>query len=107
MKALKIHLGLGLALVLGANSAQAGCIGPTIMGKCQGSEVLWDTHPIDQRHPDPPPGFYWDWRGTKEYRQNPYNFDPFTGREPHDSHWHDSYDFDPWDSSIIIYRWGR
>jgi len=105
MKALKVSLGLGLALVLAASSARAGCIGPTIMGKCEGAEVPWDTHPFGQRHPDPPPDFHLDWRGTEEYWENPQNFDPFTGRDPHDSHWFDSYDFDPWDS-LIINRWG-
>ena len=89
MKTLLIGLSVGLVCVLGTNAARAGCIGPTIMGKCEGAEVPWDTHVPDQEHPAPPAGFQWDWHGTDEYRRHPENFDPFTGRDPHDSHWLD------------------
>lgn len=85
----KIAIGFGLVWLLSTSAVWAGCIGPTIMGECEGAEVPWDTHPLGQKHPDPSAGFYWDWRGTEEYRQNPQDFDPFSGRDPHDSHWHD------------------
>jgi hypothetical protein len=65
------------------------------MGKCEGTEVPWDTHPPGQEHPDPPAGFHWDWRSTDEYQQHPERFDPFTGRDPHDSHWLDQ-DWQDW-----------
>lgn len=85
----KVAIGFSLMSLLSGNIAWAGCIGPTIMGKCEGAEVPWDTHSPGQKHQDPPAGFYWDWRGTEKYRRNPHDVDPFTGRDPHDSHWHD------------------
>jgi hypothetical protein len=89
MKLFTFAVGVGVLFLAASSSVWAGCIGPTIMGKCEGAEVPWDTHPFGQKHPNPPPGFYWDWRGTEDYRQRPQDFDPFTGRDPHDSHWHD------------------
>ena len=80
-------VGLGLAILVSTNAASAGCIGPTIMGRCEGQEVPWDTHPLGGQHPEPPAGFEWDWRGTQEYLRQPENFDPFSGHDPHDSHW--------------------
>lgn len=69
--------------------AVAGCIGPVIMGRCQGQEVPWDTHPMPEyREQRPaPPGFYWDKRGTETQGRHPEWINPFTGRDPHDSNW--------------------
>ncbi len=75
-------------LIVGAGSASAGCIGPVINGQCEGQAVPWDTHPPQEQHPDPPAGFQWDWRGTAEQQRHPTEIDPFTGRDPHDSQWH-------------------
>lgn len=68
-------------------AVQAGCIGAIVNGRCMGKQVPWDTHMPKQQHPDPPPGWYWDYRGTDEYQRRPQDFDPFTGRDPHDSQW--------------------
>lgn len=74
-----------------AAPAQAGCIGPVIMGECEGSEVPWDTHPNGYEEPRPAsPGFYWDKRGTKVQADHPEWVNPLTGRDPHDSNWFDN-----------------
>lgn len=79
--------GLGFVLLVSVRVAQAGCIGPVIMGECKGADVPWDTHPLGRQHPEPPAGAQWDWRGTKEQRQHPNEINPFTGHDPQDSHW--------------------
>ena len=88
------------ALVIAAIAgiAEAGCIGPVIMGKCQGQQVPWDTHTAAPKHPNPPPGFYWDWRGTSEARKHWDSVDPLTGKDAHDSQWSEPDRTDPDDS---------
>jgi hypothetical protein len=83
-------------LALGAlsSTAWAGCIGPVIMGECQGSSVPWDTHPAGvPASPQPPAGFYWDHRPelAAPAAENPWQWmnrqqsvNPFTGRDAHD-----------------------
>lgn len=79
-----------LAAILWAAEVTAGCIGPVIMGKCEGSEVPWDSHPPAYEEPRPaPPGFHWDKRGTEIQERHPEWVDPFTGRDAHDSRWFD------------------
>lgn len=80
---------ISVIIFLWVGQALAGCIGPVIMGKCQGQTVPWDTHQ-DPRYetPQAPPGFYWDKRGTEYERKNPGLVDPFTGRDPNDSDWY-------------------
>jgi hypothetical protein len=78
---------LGFVLLVSARAAQAGCIGPVIMGECKGQDVPWDTHPPGEQHTEPPAGSQWDWRGTHEQRQHPNEINPFTGHDPQDSHW--------------------
>jgi hypothetical protein len=66
----------------------AGCIGPVIMGKCQGQAVDWDTHSSGYQEPRPAgAGFYWDKRGTPQAQQQPGAVNPFTGQDAHDSRW--------------------
>ncbi len=78
---------IGMVLLIGsAGAVSAGCIGPVIMGKCEGTSVPWDTHAPAQQHPNPPPGFYYDWRGTQEEPKH-HDINPFTGRDANDSHW--------------------
>jgi hypothetical protein len=89
MKTCAIGLGIGLAYLFVTTVAHAGCIGPMIMGVCHGTEVPWDTHTVEDSHPDPPPGFYYDWRGTREEQRHFDDINPFTGRDAHDSHWGD------------------
>lgn len=62
----------------------AGCIGPIIMGECKGQSVPFDTHPQGPSQ-TPPPGFYYDKRGTSEERKNPGAINPFTGRDANDA----------------------
>lgn len=79
-----------IAAALAASPASAGCIGPVIMGECKGSEVPWDTHPPGyEEDRAAPPGFHWDKRGTRTQERHPEWVDPFTGQDPHDSHWFD------------------
>ena len=41
----------------------AGCLGPVIMGQCQGTTTPRDTHPAGTPpSPQPPPGTSWDHR---------------------------------------------
>lgn len=82
------------ALLLTATTkAAAGCIGPVIMGTCQGQSVPWDTHPATIPLPSlpmqapAPAGFYWDYRGTPRQRYKPEWINPFTGRDAHNSDW--------------------
>jgi hypothetical protein len=79
--------GLGFVLLAGTGVANAGCIGPVIMGECEGQDVPWDTRLPSEQHPAPPAGSRWDWRGTQEQRQPPNEINPFTGHDPQDSHW--------------------
>jgi hypothetical protein len=66
-------------------SAYAGCIGPTIMGECQGQIVQWDTHPQGPSGTPPAlPGMPYDKRGTDAEQQNPGSVNQFTGRDAHD-----------------------
>jgi len=57
------------------------------MGKCEGSEVPWDTHPDGQIRQDAPPGFFYDKRNTQDERNYPNAINPFTGRDANDSNW--------------------
>ena len=71
--------------------ASGGCIGPVIMGQCEGQSVPWDTHVPAYREERPaPPGFYWDKRAVPVDLQEPGAVDPFTGRDAHDSDWYRS-----------------
>lgn len=73
-------------------AATAGCIGPVIMGECQGLIVPWDTHPQGPSNmPPAPPGFYYDKRGTMAEQLNPGSINPFTGRDAHDADWNAEY----------------
>ena len=80
-------------IMMFATSANAGCIGPVIMGECAGGEVPWDTHPDGERREEAPPGFYWDKRGTRDEQRYPGAINPFTGQDAHDSHWHQPQDW--------------
>lgn len=61
MKRILLIVGLVLGSVTYAN---AGCIGPVIMGECKGQVVPWDTHPnVRDREPSPAPP---DSTGIKE-----------------------------------------
>jgi hypothetical protein len=83
----KFLVGVALSVGLWARSAHAGCIGAVIMGVCYGTETQFDTHTDGKMRDDPPPGFYYDKRGTAEERERPNDIDPFTGRDANDSDW--------------------
>ena len=81
-------LTLCFAMLAPLSPANAGCVGPVIMGQCHGSEVPWDTH-ADPKDRLPDPGvFVRDKRGTDVQRKHPEWINPFTGEDAHDSHWH-------------------
>ena len=77
-----------VGLLFCGQSAQAGCIGPVIMGECTGQAVPWDTHQdaVEVQRPSPPPGWHIDRRGNPEHERHS---DPQTGHDPHDPHWLD------------------
>src|SRR5690349_878711 len=76
-----------VGMLLGVPSVNAGCIGPEIMGVCQGQEVPYDTHPDGQIRQDAPPGFFYDKRGTRDEERYPGSVNPFTGKDANDSSW--------------------
>jgi hypothetical protein len=83
----KFLVGVALSVGLWTVPAHAGCSGTVIMGTCYGSEVPWDSHGDSKMRDDPPPGFYYDKRGTAEEREHPNDISPFTGRDANDSDW--------------------
>ena len=88
---ISIFLGMiGLAIVMTAITAEAGCIGPVIAGECEGGDVPWDTHTDCQIRQDAPIGTFWDKRGTEDAEDFPNAINPFTGQDAHDSNWFES-----------------
>ena len=73
-----------LALLATSVDIQAGCIGPVIMGKCEGEVVEWDTHPNGFKQA--PTAFPHDRRGTPQDQRG--WVDPDTGIDAHDARWH-------------------
>lgn len=77
------------ALVAIPSASSAGCIGPVIMGKCEGQEVPFSTHQNPGQDPgQAPPGFHWDHRQDQGAMMRG-EVDPMTGRNPNDSQWFD------------------
>lgn len=80
------HAALFLAALTMPIAVSAGCIGPVIMGECQGQAVQWDTHPQGPSNTPPAaPGYYYDKRGTNAEQLNPGSVNQFTGRDAHDA----------------------
>lgn len=83
MKTIVIVAGVFLLI---AGPVQAGCIGPVIMGVCQGQQVPWDTHPDAGQvlRPSPPPGWIYDRRQEPAHQDH---VNPFTGQDANDPDW--------------------
>jgi len=81
----RLSIALHFIALTAPTLAFAGCIGPVIMGECQGQVVQWDTHPQGASNvPPAPSGFYYDRRGTDVEQMNPGAVNQSTGRDAHD-----------------------